>query len=138
MSRLFFDTSAIAKRFIQEAGSDAVMGYWNQADEIWISDLCLAELFSVINRLKREKKLGSSLYSLLKRHILSDLDTIFRIDLSHLVLKEAITCFETAHVKTLDAIQIASAIVISADMFFTSDKNQSSVAKKMGLNVTLV
>ncbi len=50
---LFFDTSALIKRYIQEAGSDLVDELMDSAMEIYVSAISRIESNSAINRLLR-------------------------------------------------------------------------------------
>jgi uncharacterized protein len=71
--RLFFDTSAFAKRYIKEEGTKRVLELCEQAGAIGLAVICLAELISTLCRLVREGKLTPSHYDLLKRNLLADI-----------------------------------------------------------------
>src|ERR1700737_4109486 len=71
--KLFFDTSAIAKRYVAETGSNAVLELCEQAESIGLSILCLPELTSTLCRLVRERKLSKAKYAELHTFIMTDL-----------------------------------------------------------------
>lgn len=54
--RVFFDSSALVKRYVREAGTDAVRRWCDQATEIVLSGIALPELVSSFCRLQREAK----------------------------------------------------------------------------------
>lgn len=56
--RVFFDTSAFVKRYIQETGTDAVLAWCDRADEIGLSGIVLPEIISAFCRLKCENKIS--------------------------------------------------------------------------------
>lgn len=56
--KVFLDTSAFAKRYVLEEGSDNVVALCRQADNLIVSVICLPELMSTFSRLVREKKLA--------------------------------------------------------------------------------
>jgi hypothetical protein len=53
---VFLDTSAFAKRYVDERGSDKVVALCQRADNLAVSVICLLELVSTLSRLVREKK----------------------------------------------------------------------------------
>jgi hypothetical protein len=55
--RAYFDSSALAKRYIVEPGTAEVLKHCSNASEILLSILCIPELISAFNRLAREKKI---------------------------------------------------------------------------------
>ena len=52
--RVFFDSSAFARRYLGEAGSDAVVEWCDKATEIVLSGVALPEIISAFCRLRRE------------------------------------------------------------------------------------
>ena len=64
--KVFLDTSALAKRYVAEQGSDQVLAVCQQADSLVVSVICLPELVSTLCRLVREEKLASAAYRTLK------------------------------------------------------------------------
>ena len=64
--KVFLDTSAFAKRYVAEQGSDKVLAMCQQADTLVVSIICLPELVSTLSRLVREKKLTKAAYRGLK------------------------------------------------------------------------
>jgi len=54
--RLFFDSSAFAKRFIEEAGSQKIEELCQKASEVGLSVICFPEIISALNRRLRERE----------------------------------------------------------------------------------
>lgn len=65
--KIFFDTSAFAKRYVAEKGSEKVITLLQQADSLAVSVICLPELISTFSRLLREKKFSITDYQDLKK-----------------------------------------------------------------------
>jgi predicted nucleic acid-binding protein len=57
--RVFFDTSAFVKRYVDEPGSDCVQELCSRADQIALSVVCFPEMISTLNRLVRERKVST-------------------------------------------------------------------------------
>jgi predicted nucleic acid-binding protein len=136
--RIFMDTSAYAKRFIEEEGSDEIDNILFQATELGISLLCVPELLSAINRKLREKTITRSQYSEIKSRFFEEINDIDIILLTDEVIRKSIMLLEKNVLRTLDAIHIASAYEWNADMFLTSDKRQIKASKKELKKVKLI
>ncbi len=136
--RLFLDTSALAKRYVQERNSERVLEYCSKADEIYISILAPVELLSAMNRSLREGRVTRKDYSSIKKEFALDVEGVTVVDLSSLVVRHAIKCLERSVLRSLDAIQVASAITVGADVILTADKHQAKAAKQNKMAVVLV
>ena len=62
--RTFFDSSAFAKRYVEEPGSRAVDSLCSHATELALSVVCIPEIISAMNRLMREGQLSRPNYEL--------------------------------------------------------------------------
>ncbi|MCU0574559.1 MAG: type II toxin-antitoxin system VapC family toxin [Syntrophobacteraceae bacterium] len=60
--RVFFDTSAFVKRYIEEPGTEKVVEICGQADSLALCVICLPEMISTLNRLVRENRLSADDY----------------------------------------------------------------------------
>jgi uncharacterized protein len=89
--RTYFDTSALAKRYVRESGTEAVLGKCWEADEIVISAICLPELVSAFNPLRREGSITSEPHSSLKRGAIADFRAARFVEISPAVLQETST-----------------------------------------------
>lgn len=136
--RVFFDTSAFVKRYVSEAGTDAVLEWCDRATEIGLSGIALPEMVSAFCRLKREEKITDIQYRQLKTLLLADIEDAAICDLTPLVLAEAVSCLEANVLRGMDAIHIGSAVALKADVFISSDKRQREAAMRAGLRVEAV
>jgi uncharacterized protein len=131
----FFDTSAFIKRYIDESGSGEIQELCDSADDIGISMLLPIETVSTFARLKRERRLSSKQYSVLKEELFADIRDITIIPLSPQIVKSAINGLEHSPLKALDAIHIGCALEYQPDFFVSSDAQQLSAAVRSGLRV---
>jgi PIN domain nuclease of toxin-antitoxin system len=56
---VFFDSSALAKRYINEKGSDRVQVILSSASALAVSVICVPEIASALCRRRRERKLST-------------------------------------------------------------------------------
>ncbi len=131
--RILLDSSALAKRYVSEPGTEQVLRRCREADEIVLSVLCVPELISAFNRLRREGKLSESRYRRLKSDLAADLEQATIIDLTPSVVHRTVFCLEHAPFRTLDAIHVASAIESLCDLFISADRRQCEAAARLKL-----
>ena len=128
--RVFIDTSAFAKRFVEEPVSEKVDSIISErADELGLSIICIPEIISAMNRRLREKSIAKQQYSKIKKRLSDELNDIDIIELNNVVIENTIKFLEKNAMRAMDAIHIASAFEWDADLFLTSDKKQFKAAK---------
>ena len=136
--RVFFDTSAFVKRYVSEAGTDAVLQWCDQATEIILSGIALAEVVSTFCQLQRDGKITDTQYRQLKSLLMADIEDAAICDLTPVVLAHAIWSLEKNALRGMDAIHIGSALALKADVFISADKRQLEAAARTGLRVESV
>ena len=136
--RIFFDSSAFAKRYVAEAGSVAVDLLCSQADNLGLSVICVPEIISALNRRLRERALSSHDYKKAKGSLAADIRDADVVNLLPAVISSCIVILESNPIRAMDAIHVACALEWRAELFVSSDKRQITAAKKAGLRSTLV
>ena len=136
--KVFFDSSAFAKRYIVEPGSDKVEKICSESTALGVSSICLPEIISALSRLSRQSVITEDQYETAKLALLRDLEDAMICNVTPSVIKESIHILETSKVRTLDALHIACALEFEAEVFVSSDIQQISAAKNAGLKVLKV
>lgn len=133
--RVFFDTSALAKRYVEEEGSEQVRALCADADALGVSVLVVPELISTLCRLVREGRLSSEDYQRLKSAVTADLSDADLCDLTQETFRQALRCLERHPLRALDALHVGSALVYQPDLFVSADRRQAKAAGREGLAV---
>ncbi len=133
--KVFLDTSALAKRYIAEHGSDEVMALCQKADGLVVSVICLPEMISTLSRLLREKRLARAEYRKLKDDAMADLADIDICQITADILASAVSLLELHPLRAMDALHVASALAVKPDLFVSADHRQLSAARKAGLRI---
>ena len=133
--KVFFDTSAFVKRYVNETGSQQVIDICQNANALALSVICLPEIISTLRRLVREDKLSEEEYSQLKKSISTDLEDVDIIEIMPEVMSRVISCLETHSLRAMDAIHLGSALAYAPDQFVSSDQRQIQAARAIGLTV---
>ncbi len=136
--KTFLDSSAFAKRFVDEAGSDKIEETCAQASELGLSVICVPEIISALNRRRRERSLTAAQYDKAKQQLLDDVRDADIINLAVSVVGSAIGVLEASPVRAMDALHIACALEWGAELFVSSDKKQLSAARRAGLRTHAV
>ncbi len=71
--RVYFDSSAFAKRYIDETGTETVLAWCERASELALSVIAVPELISAFCRLQREGRLTDAQYQIIKRALMLDI-----------------------------------------------------------------
>ncbi len=136
--KIFFDSSAFAKRYIEEPGSEEVEDLCAQATLLGVSSICLPEVISGLCRLSRDSILTRNQYEVTRGALLKDFEDITVCNITPAVIGRTIHILETNTLRTLDALHIGCALEWKADVFVSSDLKQISAANKLGLKVVKV
>ena len=136
--KTFFDSSAFAKRYVEEPGSQAVDSICQEATEVALSVLCVPEILSALNRRVREGILTSREYEEAKQYLSQDIRDVVIINLIPQVISTCTKILEASPVRAADALQIACALGWETELFVSANRRQISAAKKAGLRTKLV
>lgn len=136
--RVFFDSSAFAKRYLEEAGSQQVIAWCDQASELVLAVIAVPELVSAFCRLQRESKITAKQYAQLKRQLLADIADALICETTPAAVAHAVRAMESHALRGMDALHIGAAVDCGAEAFITADRQQARAAQHLGLQVTRV
>jgi len=131
--KLLVDSSAFAKRYIQEHGSEDIESLLKHASELALCIILVPEIISGLNRRLREQILTSNDYRKLKNQLLEDVHDATVIQITPSVISHSVKLLENNGLRTMDSFHVACALEWQADLFVTSDKRQLIAAKNAGL-----
>jgi predicted nucleic acid-binding protein len=136
--KTFFDSSAFAKRYVEEPGSQVVDSLCQEATEVALSVLCVPEIISALNRRVREGLLTHREYAEVKQYLSQDIRDAVIVNLVVQVVSTCTKILEASSIRAADALQIACALEWETELFVSADKRQISAAKKAGLHTKFV
>lgn len=139
---VYLDTSTYLKLYVNEQGSNKVRILVRKNNTL-SSAILLTECFSALSRKRQAGEINESVFNNLISQIKKDLQYVEIVRLTDEVLTRAeeVALYSTA--RALDAIHIASALMVKevANVelsFVTSDSKQQKVAKELGLKTSFV
>lgn len=136
----FLDTSALAKRYIQETGTAWILSWIEPSADnvIVISELALVEMASILARLETAKKISASRASQLEAVFLLHTDDEYLVTFIDSDTIEQARLLVAKYgrlygLRTLDAIQLASALAATVTLgepivFITGDNKLRDAA----------
>jgi len=136
--RTFFDSSALAKRYVAESGTPRVLQLCSQAQEIMVAVIAVPELVSAFNRLRREGRLLDTDYLFLKSELAADVAAATVIELTSNVVAQALDCLERFPLRAMDALHLGAALTSGAQRFVSGDQRQCQAARNLALLVEQV
>lgn len=133
--RVFLDTSALAKRYVQESGSEELEEFFASIQaEVYVSTLAFIEFSSALGRKLHNKEISKLNGSDAFKELEKDWHEVFvKIPLENTLAESAAVIALEYLLKGSDAVHLASAQVIEAELFVASDNKLTRVAKKMGM-----
>jgi predicted nucleic acid-binding protein len=135
---VFFDSSALAKRYVEEKGSDQVQAILSSASVLAVSVICIPEIVSALCRRRRERKVSTDEYRYAKAALLSDIDDATVIGITDAVIAQAVGLLEQFTLRSTDALHIACASEWSTELFVSADDRQCGAARAHGLRVEAI
>jgi hypothetical protein len=133
--RVYFDSSAFAKRYIDEAGTEDVLAWCDRADELALSVIAVPELISAFCRLQREGRLTDVQYQSIKNDFMADIVDAILCDTTPQVIQHAVRALENHFLRGMDAIHLGAAQACAAEVFISADARQCRAAEGLGLQV---
>ncbi len=106
---VYFDTSALIKRYLAEADSDVIAELWANADRMASSQLLYAEMSATFARKRREQPAHSRLIDEAHRTFVADWITLERIPIDDEV-NGRVDGLMTHPLRGADAVHLASAL----------------------------
>ncbi|MEX0383168.1 type II toxin-antitoxin system VapC family toxin [Spiribacter sp. 1M153] len=139
--RAYLDTSALAKWYLDESGSEALVTYLQSLDVAVITRLTVTEMRSLLSRRRRMGELTDQLESVLFSALHEDIDRgwlqCYRIE--DALFGEAsrlITRYPEHPLRTLDALHLTSAMHFGIAELATADTAMANAAISMGFEVS--
>ncbi|MFO7889909.1 MAG: type II toxin-antitoxin system VapC family toxin [bacterium] len=136
--KTFFDSSAYAKRYVLERGSDTVDEICQNTDHLALCVICVPEIISALNRKLKEKNLSKHDYSTAKKRLFQEIQDALILNITPTVINKSILILESNQIRAMDSLHIACALEWKAELFVSADTRQIKAAKKSGLTIQSV
>ena len=131
----YFDTSAFIKLIIKEIGTDEVESYWDEGGDVASCQLLVVESTAALVRARQSDRISIATYN----SSISLLDNLYArltiVNIDENLLADACDVTKTEKLRAYDAVHLASALKIGADIFASADADLCRAANRQGLNI---
>jgi len=140
MSIIYFDTSALVKKYIEELGSDQISVPYSRAELIGTAMITPPEMASALSRAIRRKVIDDAAASEAWNMFGKDWDTYFVVDVNQALIGRASRLVWEQGLRGYDAVHLASLIAwkdaLGADITLaTFDVKLWETAKRLNIDV---
>lgn len=143
MTTYYVDTSALAKRYVNETGSAWVLSWVEPpaGNIIVVCDITPVEMFSLLQKRLRQGQLGAANVVILQNDFLAHAEQEYlAVPLDDKILAHARSLVTKYKLRTLDAIQLACALDAAASLgeaitFVAADVDLLAAARAEGFAV---
>ncbi len=137
MAVCYFDSSALVKMLLDEEGSDLARSLWSGADVSITSVVAYAEVRAALAMASHLGRLAEPDHMRAKVYWERMWQSVSIVEAIRGVVERAGSLAEQHHLRGFDAVHLASATVISANLVIvvTWDKRLSGAAAAMGYSV---
>lgn len=140
MSIIYFDTSALVKKYINELGSDQISESYSRAELIGTAMITPPEMASALSRAMRRKVIDDDVAGEAWNMFGKDWDTYFVIDVNQALIGQASTLVWEQGLRGYDAVHLASLLAwkdaLGMDIALASfDAELSEAAKRLNIHV---
>lgn len=138
--RAYIDTSALAKWYLNEPGSEAFVSFLQGLDSAVISSLTGTEMRSLLSRRRRMGDLTAELESVLFAAFAEDIERgwlqMVPVDDARYAEASNLMARHPEHaLRTLDALHLVQAVHAAVSLLATADGVVAGAATEMGLQV---
>ena len=136
--KVLTDSSALAKRYVLEVGSDEIDRFLQNASQLGLCTILIPEVVSGLNRRRRENNLSDDDYRTVKTQLMEDVHDAIILQVTPSVISHSVKLLETNVLRAMDALHIACALEWQAELFVTAAKRQYEAAQNAGLRTEFI
>jgi predicted nucleic acid-binding protein len=134
----YLDTSALIKVYVAEAGQELVIERLRAADQIATALITYVEMFAVLTRLEKERRISATQYRMLAEQLDANWPSYWVVDLTGAIVQRAARLARRHALRGYDAVQLSSALEIrgnDADVeFLCFDRRLNAGARRERLS----
>lgn len=131
----YVDTSTLIKLLIEEPGSDVAAQLWLAADSLVSVSLVEVEARAALAAASRAGRLSSAQHELARASLIELLEQLGIVEVTTALIDAAGALAEEEGLRGYDAVHLAAASLVQADVLTSSDLELCQAAARRGFNV---
>lgn len=132
---IYVDTSTLLKRLLHEAGSDRVDVIWESADVLASAVIVVVEARAALAAADRGGRLTVREHRVAKAGLVALLEELAMVEISEELVATAADLAEEEALRGYDAVHLAAALAVGAQVLTSSDPALCAAAQQRGLHV---
>ena len=132
---IYVDTSTLLKRLLVESGSDEADAIWNSADVLASAVTVIVEGRAALAAAHRAGRLTSAEHRYAKTELLDLLDELTFVEITDPLVEAAAELAEAEALRGYDALHLAAALAIEANVLTSADIALCRAAARQGVHV---
>lgn len=131
----YVDTSSLLKLLIEETGSELAGRLWDAADALASVALVVVEARAALAAAERGARLSAAEHVEAKAELSVLLDELTMVAITDDLIAQAAELADREALRGYDAVHLAAAVTIGADVLTSADTALCSAAERRGLHV---
>jgi len=131
----YVDTSTLLKRLLDEAGSPRADVIWEAADILASAEILLVEARAALAAAHRDRRLTTAELRVAKADLIVLLEEITFVEVTGELIDRAADLAETEALRGYDAVHLAAAMAVQANVLTSADDALCRAAERLGLLV---
>jgi predicted nucleic acid-binding protein len=131
----YVDTSSLLKLLIDEDGSDRAELIWNTADVVASAALIVVEARAALAVATRGARLTAAQHRAAKGELVALVEELTIVEITEDLIVDAAEMAEQEALRGYDAVHLAAALTVGADLIMSADVALCDTAGRRGLAV---
>jgi uncharacterized protein len=131
----YVDTSSLLKLLIDEDGSDRAELIWNTADVVASAALIVVEARAALEAATRGRRLTAAQHRAAKGELAALVEELTIVEITEDLIVDAAELAEREALRGYDAVHLAAALTVEADLVTSADATLCDAAERRGLAV---
>ena len=131
----YVDTSSLLKLLVEEDGSERVELIWDAAEVVVAAEPIVVEARAALAAAERLARLTTKQHRDAKRELVVLVEALAVIEVTEDLIEAAADLAEEEALRGYDAVHLAAAVTIEADVFTSADRRLCDAAERRGFHV---
>jgi predicted nucleic acid-binding protein len=131
----YVDTSTLLKLVVEEAGSDAAAVIWDSADALASVGLVVVEARAALAAACRAGRLTAPEHQAAKQEVVTLIEGLHLVEVTDDLIAAAADLAEAENLRGYDAVHLAGALLVGAEILTSADDALCEAASAQGLHI---
>lgn len=131
----YVDTSTLVKRLFDEDGSDRADLIWDGADVLASAGIIVVEARAALAAAQRGGRLTARQHRAAKADLVGMLEELAIVEITDALIADAADLAEQESLRGYDAVHLAAALLVGAEVLTSADADLCDAAERRGLHI---